>query len=114
MQIKGKYSWVKHLDFMLIDLLCLLISYFIAFYSKFGTLSIRSEWSRYVVIISLVHLADLLCIQDRRGVFPRGVYHHLCIVFLPDRCHEVSVEEAACFRENPAPEYKKGFPVSDL
>ena len=77
MQIKGKHSWVKHLDFMLIDLLCLLISYFIAFYSKFGTLSIRSEWSRYVVIISLVNLVIYLTANPYSGIFRRRYYYEI-------------------------------------
>lgn len=77
MQIKGKYSWVKHLDFMLIDLLCLLISYFIAFYNKFGTLAIQSEWSRYVVIISLLNLVIYLTANPYSGIFRRRYYYEI-------------------------------------
>lgn len=31
MHIKGKYSWVKHLDFMLIDVLVLIIAFAISY-----------------------------------------------------------------------------------
>ena len=38
MHIKGKYSWAKHLDFMIVDLAALLIAFFVSYYLKFSTL----------------------------------------------------------------------------
>ena len=36
--IKEKYSWLKHLDFMVLDVCTLLISFVLAYVLKFGDL----------------------------------------------------------------------------
>ena len=74
MQIKGKYSWVKHLDFMIVDLLALLLSYFIAFYIKFNTFYMNPEWKRFIVIICLLNLVIDLVANPYSGIFRRRYY----------------------------------------
>ena len=36
--IKGKYSWLKHLDFMVLDVLALFVSFTLAYLARFGSL----------------------------------------------------------------------------
>ena len=44
MHYKGKYSWLKHLDFILIDLLSLLGAFILAFFMKFDHLILDTRW----------------------------------------------------------------------
>jgi len=74
MQIKGKYSWAKHLDFMIIDLVSLLIAFFISYFMKFGTLALSEEWTRLILIIFLLNIVLALVIQPYSGIFKRRYY----------------------------------------
>lgn len=77
MQIKGKYSWAKHLDFMLVDLLALLVSFFLAFYLKFRTFAISSEWGRFIVIVGLLNIVIDFVVNPYSGIFRRRYYHEI-------------------------------------
>ena len=74
MQIKGKYSWVKHLDFMVVDLIALLLSFFIAFSAKFHSLSISSEWGRFIVMACLLNIVIAFAGNPYSGIFRRRYY----------------------------------------
>ena len=63
MQNKGKYSCAKHLDFLVIDLLSLLASYFLAYSYKFQTTRLSAEWKRFVVIICLLNIVIYLVVN---------------------------------------------------
>ena len=77
MHIKGKYSWAKHLDFMVIDLLSMLLSFFLAFYFKFGTLYLNNDWRRFVVIICLINIIIYLAANPYSGMLRRRYYHEV-------------------------------------
>ena len=77
MQIKGKYSWAKHLDFMLIDLMSLLFSYLIAYFIKFRTMQMGSDWKRYIVIIALLNVVIYLVANPYSGIFRRRYYYEI-------------------------------------
>lgn len=74
MQIKGKYSWAKHVDFMVVDLIALLLSFFIAFSAKFHSLSISSEWGRFIVIACLLNIVIAFAGNPYSGIFRRRYY----------------------------------------
>lgn len=74
MQIKGKYSWAKHLDFMGVDLAALLASFFLAFYLKFRGVPVGSEWQRFIVIIILLNIIISLVANPYSGIFRRRYY----------------------------------------
>ena len=74
MQIKGKYSWAKHLDFMLVDLIALLLSFFLAYFFKFQTLTMSAEWKRFILIISLLNIVIALIANPYSGIFRRRYY----------------------------------------
>ena len=82
MQNKGKYSWAKHLDFLVIDLLSLLGSYFLAYYYKFHTTHLSAEWKRYIVIICLLNVVIYLVVNPYSGFFRRRYYHEIGRTFI--------------------------------
>ena len=77
MQIKGKYSWAKHLDFMLIDLGALLLSFLASYYIKFNTFVMDTGWKRLIVIISLINVVIDLIANPYSGIFKRRYYHEI-------------------------------------
>lgn len=82
MQIKGKYSWAKHLDFMLIDLGALLLSFVSAYYFKFHTFAMNTGWQRFIVIVSLLNIVISLIVNPYSGIFRRRYYHDIGKTFL--------------------------------
>lgn len=77
MQIKEKYSWAKHLDFMLIDLAALLSSFFLSFGIKFNALVPDSEWKKFIVIICLLNIVISLAANPYSGIFRRRYYQEI-------------------------------------
>ena len=77
MQIKGKYSWVKHLDFMLIDLGALLLAFVLAYYLKFGIREMNVEWRRFAVILAMLNLLIDFVANPYSGIFRRRYYHEI-------------------------------------
>ena len=50
MQIKSKYSWIKHLDFMIVDIISLFASFLLSYRLKFGNVDFfgDEDWVRYL------------------------------------------------------------------
>ncbi|MBQ7151766.1 MAG: exopolysaccharide biosynthesis polyprenyl glycosylphosphotransferase [Synergistaceae bacterium] len=76
MQIKNKYNWLKHLDFMIADLLSLILAFLIAYRLNFGGLGFyRSlSWKRYALIFSLVNILLAFATNPYSGIFRRKYY----------------------------------------
>ena len=56
MNRKKKLGWWKHIDFMLIDLLCIQIAYLAAYFFRHQTMRIYRETSLYAHAVSYTHL----------------------------------------------------------
>ncbi len=82
MQIKGEYSWVKHLDFLLVDLAALLLSFLFAYYSKFSTLTMSADWKRLIVFMSLIEIIIYLTANPYSGIFRRRYYFEIGRAFM--------------------------------
>ena len=82
MQIKGKYSWAKHIDFMMVDLGSLLLAFGIAFLLKFGNLDINEDWSKFATIISLFNIVISLMLTPYSGIFRRRYYQEISRAFI--------------------------------
>ena len=82
MQIKGKYSWVKHLDFMLIDLVSLLLSFFVCYMLKFNTPKLNETWRRFAIIITLINIVVSFITNPYSGILKRRYYHEIGKGFL--------------------------------
>ena len=77
MQIKGKYSWIKHLDFMTVDLAALLLSFHLVYYFRYKTAALSPEWSRLLVIMGLFNLVIDLIANPYSGIFRRRYYQDI-------------------------------------
>ena len=77
MRINDKYSWVKHLDFMLIDLSVLMASFFVNYYLKFQSLEMKTEWKRLIVIMALLNIVINLISNPYSGIFRRRYYQEI-------------------------------------
>lgn len=64
MHIKGKYSWLKHLDFMVLDILSLAVAFVMAIGIRFGDFS-RVTSQSWKTLLLIACLMDLLasCLQ---------------------------------------------------
>ena len=58
MRIKEKYTWLEHLDFMIVDILSLLMCFVISYRIKFGDFS-------FIRIQHLYLHAELLVLQRK-------------------------------------------------
>ena len=59
MNRKKKLGWWKHIDFMLIDLLCIQIAYLAAYFFRHQTMRIYRETSLYAHVNILLIIIDI-------------------------------------------------------
>ena len=85
MQIKSKYSWLKHLDFMVIDLIALLLCFLLSYWMKFGDLSFSinsSEvWIRYLSLVLVLNVVITLFVNPYSGILRRPFYMEIIRAF---------------------------------
>ena len=83
MQIKSKYSWVKHLDFMIIDLISLLLCFLLSYWMKFGDLSFGSNevWVRYLFLVLILNVLITLFVNPYSGILRRPFYMEIIRAF---------------------------------
>ena len=83
MQIKSKYSWVKHLDFMVIDLISLFLCFVLSYWMKFGNLAFRAneEWVRYLFIVLVLNVVITLFVNPYSGILRRPFYMEIIRAF---------------------------------
>ena len=75
MQIKGKYSWMKHVDFMLVDLIALVLAFLISYRMKFGSAFWSSpEWIRYILLVSALNVLISFFVNPYSGILRRPFY----------------------------------------
>ena len=76
MHMRERYTWVKHLDFILIDLLCLMISFVVAYYLKFENFLMfeEQEWLSLFFIVCSINLILTLYINPYSGLIRRRYY----------------------------------------
>lgn len=87
---KNRKTWHKHFDFMMLDLLCMEISFLIAFVVRFGVhqpdaLLVKSSFSEpyreMFVVIFCLHIAFILFTQPYSGILRRNSAEELKKVF---------------------------------
>lgn len=88
---RAAIGWMKHFDFMLIDIICLEISYMLAYYARNGISNLWDK-STYRSIFLLFLLIDIIIkgyLQTFNNVLKRGYYKecivtfkHVCLVML--------------------------------
>ena len=83
MQIKSKYSWVKHLDFMVIDLISLFLCFLLSYWMKFGDLAfVENEvWVRYLFLVLVLSVVITLFVNPYSGILRRPFYMEIIRAF---------------------------------
>lgn len=78
---KREQEWTKHLDFMLIDILVLLISYVIAYGCKhgFNLLGMDRFYIEMAVILCLIDFVMMICANLYKNVLKRGRFRELVL-----------------------------------
>lgn len=73
---RTRSSWMKHFDFLLLDLACLCISYLAAFAIRFkGGLSAFSDsYRNFLIVILIIEFASSLMCSNLAGVLKRGLF----------------------------------------
>ncbi len=78
---KQKKSWVKHLDFLLLDILCLeaafLLSYLIKLQDDSSMMIIRRDYSRLAVLLILMDLCLVFLFEAYTGILRRNKLQEL-------------------------------------
>ena len=76
MHVKGKNNWIKHLDFIAINLASVVIAFVIAYYIRFGNLGFASSfvWRSALIIMCLINLVLTLALNPFSGIFRRPYY----------------------------------------
>ena len=76
MDIKRKSKRLRHITFNLIDLACLIVAFFIAYFIKFGTLNIfvSLEWPLLLAIICIINVMTSIIERTYIGILKRRYY----------------------------------------
>lgn len=75
MHVKEQYSWLKHLDFILIDVLVLAGAFALSYNLKFGDASWihRPEWRFLLMFVMLLDLVITFTVNPYSGIFRRAL-----------------------------------------
>ena len=76
MHMRERYSWIKHIDFMLIDVIWLMISFVVAYYLKFENFLMfeEQEWLSLFIIVCAINLLVTLYMNPYSGIIRRRYY----------------------------------------
>ena len=83
MQIKSKYSWLKHIDFMAVDLLALFLAYLLSYYLKFNNLNFyqNADWVRYLFLVLVLNILFNFILNPYSGILKRPFYMEIITSF---------------------------------
>ena len=83
MQIKSKYSWLKHIDFMIVDLIALFLSYLLSYYLKFHNLNFyqNADWVRYLFLVLVLNILFNFILNPYSGILRRPYYMEIIKAF---------------------------------
>lgn len=79
MSEKESYSWMKHLDFIIIDLLSLIGSFMCAYTWKFHQINFidDGEWSVFLAVVCVAYVIITLFMNPYSGIFRRKYYEEI-------------------------------------
>lgn len=84
MEFKHKKSWVKHLDFIIIDLICLELAFLFAYWIRHGVDSNPYSISIYrneVLMLILIQVLVAIFTKNFKNVLRRGLYKEFIATF---------------------------------
>lgn len=82
MHKKAKKGWLKHFDFIILDMISLEISFLLAFFIRHQELSLqlfRWSYSRMVLVLLMIDFVTIMLLRTFSGVLRRGMYEELII-----------------------------------
>lgn len=88
---KSAKGWLKHWDFILLDIICLQLSFVVAYYLRQGDGNLYSDhlYSGVAISFILCQIAVMFFSQSYQGILKRGYYaeftktvKHVCMVML--------------------------------
>ena len=84
MHVQNKYSWIKHVDFIGLNLLALVVSFLLALQVRFGTMTMifDSSWEAVLVVLCLINIAITLAVNPYSGILRRPYYEDAAKLFL--------------------------------
>lgn len=103
MYYKKTVSWIKHLDFELIDIVCMEVSFFLAYILRhdFTVYYMRDAYTKMGLNLFVINLAAVLVMQSYKGILVRNkwqeitaVFKHVTVVQLCFLLYEYMVKEA--------------------
>lgn len=73
---KNANGWLKHIDFIILDMICLQIAFITAYFIKNGNINLYNDflYRNMAIIIELADLMVLLIFGTLKGVLKRGHY----------------------------------------
>ena len=76
MQLSNKYSWTKHIDFVIIDTIVLILAFWFSYTTKFGNpfFWLVSEWKRYLGFVVVLNVALTFLVRPYSGILRRPYY----------------------------------------
>lgn len=76
MYIKGKSSWIKHLDFIGINLFSVIVAFAMAYYMKYGNLGFMSvySWRIALIVMCLINIIITFTTNTYSGILRRPYY----------------------------------------
>lgn len=83
MEFKSQKSWIKHLDFIIVDLLCLEVAFLFAFWVRHGMENPykQSIYRNEVLILILIQLIVAIFTKNFKNVLRRGWYGEFMATF---------------------------------
>lgn len=78
---KSVQGWLKHLDFMILDVVCLWISFTLAFGMRHGSLNVfaNSLYRDMMWSLALMDIVVIFFFDSLKNVLKRGFYHELTV-----------------------------------
>ena len=76
---KNTNRWLKHIDFIILDMICLQIAFIMAYFIKNGNIHLYNDflYRNMAIILELADLMVLLIFGTLKGVLKRGHYQEL-------------------------------------
>ena len=73
------YSWIKHLDFIIVDLISLFLSFIISYRLKFSNFEFykNDAWIAYIIIVIIISILVTLFTNPYSGVLRRSYYNEI-------------------------------------
>lgn len=103
---KKPQNWVKHMDFIILDIICLHIAYVLAYFTRRGFVNPYSE-REYISLMFMYTLVDIVVLilnNTLKNVLKRGFYKelaktvkHICLVELIITLYLFSVQQGDMF-----------------